>query len=142
MAQAKSGDTVRVHYTGTLENGSQFDSSVGRDPLEFTLGSGGIIAGFENAVLGMGPGENKTVNLPPEEAYGPHNAELVQKVDRQMIPEAIDLQTGLQLQAQGPDGEPVVLIVREFDDDFVILDANHPLAGETLIFELELVEIK
>ena len=142
MAQAKSGDTVRVHYTGTLENGSQFDSSVGRDPLEFTLGSGGIISAFENAVLGMGPGENKTVNLPPEEAYGPHNAELVQKVDRQMIPEAIDLQTGLQLQAQGPDGEPVVLIVREFDDDFVILDANHPLAGETLIFELELVEIK
>ena len=141
MASAQNGHLVRIHYVGTLDDGRTFDSSRGREPLEFTLGEGAVIAGFEQAVLGMAPGESKTVSLPPEEAYGPHRAELVQEVERGMLPADMPLKPGLQLQAQSRRGDPLVLTVREVGDETVKLDANHPLAGERLTFEIELVEL-
>ncbi|GAB4351874.1 MAG: peptidylprolyl isomerase [Gammaproteobacteria bacterium] len=140
MAQATSGDTVRVHYTGRLDDGTVFDSSQGRDPLEFTLGSGQVIPGFDEAVTGMEVGESSTITIDPENAYGPRHEEMVQKVARSDIPAEIDLTVGMQLQASGPGGEMVVTVV-ELSDETVTLDANHPLAGKALTFDLELVEI-
>jgi peptidylprolyl isomerase len=142
MTQANSGDTVRVHYTGTLSNGEQFDSSEGREPLEFTLGSGQVIAGFDDALTGMTVGENKTVTIPAAEAYGEHNAELLHKVPREQMPAEIELETGMELGAQDQAGNPINFVVVEFDDATVTLDANHPLAGQDLTFALELVEVK
>ncbi len=141
MTQAKSGDTVKVHYTGTLQDGTQFDSSRGGEPLEFQLGAGQLIPGFENAVAGMNVGDTKTVTIPAEEAYGPHRPEMVQKFPRQDIPDSIELAPGITLMAQDPEGNTVRLTVVEFDDDTVTMDANHPLAGKDLTFELELVAI-
>jgi peptidylprolyl isomerase len=141
MAQAKSGNTVKVHYTGTFEDGTQFDSSQGREPLELTLGSGQVITGFEAAIVGMEPGESKTVNIPPEQAYGPRREEALQEFPRSAVPQHIDLQVGLQLQAQDPNGRPLLLTVASLSEDTVMLDANHPLAGKELTFNLELVEI-
>lgn len=141
MTQAKSGDTVQVHYTGTLEDGSQFDSSVGSDPLQFTIGTSQVIPGFENGVTGMVVGDKKTVTLPSDEAYGPVREDLVQKVEKSELPEDIDLKMGLVLQSQQPDGIVVNLVVTELDDTSVTLDANPPLAGKTLIFDIELVSI-
>ena len=140
MTEAKAGQTVKVHYTGTLEDGSEFDSSKGRDPLEFTLGAGQVIAGFDEAVTGMKVGDSKTVNIPSDEAYGPHHADLVHSVNRDQIPEEIDLFVGARLQASGPEG-PVNLMVTEVGDKTVAMDANHPLAGKDLTFALELVDI-
>ncbi len=140
MTQAKAGQTVKVHYTGTLKDGSEFDSSKGRDPLEFTLGAGQVIAGFDDAVTGMKIGDSKTVNIPSDEAYGPHESELLHSVGRDQIPEEIDLFVGARLQASGPQG-PVNLVVAEVADDTVTLDANHPLAGQDLTFDLELVDV-
>lgn len=140
MAQAASGDTVRVHYTGRLDDGTVFDSSEGRDPLEFTLGSGQVIPGFDEAVTGMAVGDNSTVTIEPENAYGPRHEEAVQDVSRADIPSDIELAVGMQLQASGPGGEMVVTVV-ELTEEAVKLDANHPLAGQSLTFELELVEI-
>jgi len=140
MAQAKSGDTVRVHYTGRLDDGTVFDSSRGREPLEFTLGAGQVIAGFEEAVAGMSPGEVKTVTIPHGEAYGGHRHELVVSVGHDQFPQHIDPQVGQQLQlAQG--GQVTVVTVTEVSERGITLDANHPLAGRDLTFELELVEI-
>lgn len=136
MRQATSGDTVRVHYTGTLDDGSEFDSSAGREPLEFTLGSGQVIPGFDNAVTGMAAGDTKTVTMGPDDAYGQANPDLVQVVDRDRIPPTIDLEVGMQLSAGSQR-----LQVTAFDDDSVTLDANHPLAGKALTFALELVSI-
>jgi len=141
MSQAKSGDTVRIHYTGTLGDGTQFDSSRGGEPLEFTLGGGNIIPGFENAVLGMSAGETKTVTIASEDAYGPRNENLTQEVPRNAIPEDIDLAQGMVLHAQGPEGQTVTFTVVAFDDESVRVDGNHPLAGQDLTFALELVEI-
>lgn len=141
MSTPQTGQTVKVHYTGTLEDGTQFDSSAGRDPLEFTLGQGQVIPGFEQALSDMKIGDTKTVNIPAEEAYGPHQPELVQEVAREQIPADIELAIGVQLQAQGPDGQVFRLVVTELDDANVTLDGNHPLAGKALTFELELVEI-
>ena len=141
MSEVKSGDTVRIHYTGTLEDGSQFDSSSGRDPLEFTVGSGSVIPGFEAAIIGMVVGDSKSVTIASADAYGPHQSELVREVEREAIPDTIELAVGLQLQAQGPDNNQLVLTVVEFDEETVRLDANHPLAGKDLTFALELVEI-
>lgn len=141
MSQAKSGDTVRIHYTGTLGDGTQFDSSRGGEPLEFTLGGGNIIPGFENAVLGMSAGETKTVTIASEDAYGPRNENLTQEVPRNAIPEDIDLAQGMVLHAQGPEGQTVSFTVVAFDDESVRVDGNHPLAGQDLTFALELVEI-
>jgi len=141
MTQAKQGDTVKVHYTGTLANGTQFDSSAGREPLEFTLGEGNVIPGFEAAVVGMNTGESKTVTVGSEQAYGPRIEEAVRQFPRSGIPEHIQLEVGLQLQAQDSSGRPLMLTVVELDEETVTLDANHPLAGKDLVFELELVEV-
>lgn len=142
MTQAKTGDLVAIHYTGKLEDGTVFDSSRNRDPLEFALGSGQVIPGFESAVMGMSLGESKTEVIPSEQAYGPYRDEMVMVVDRQQIPAEIPLDVGLQLQLQGPDGQAVPVLVTDFSDSDVTLDANHPLAGETLIFDIELVGIQ
>lgn len=141
MSIPQPGQTVKVHYTGTLEDGTQFDSSAGREPLEFTLGAGQVIPGFEQALAEMAVGETKTVQIPPEQAYGEHQPELVQQVDRGHIPAEIELAVGVQLQAQGPEGQVFRLVVTELAESSVTLDGNHPLAGKALTFELELVEI-
>ena len=141
MTQAKSGDTVRIHYTGTLDDGTQFDSSAGRDPLEFALGAGQVIPGFDNAVDGMAIGESKTVTIPAEEAYGQRHEQLVQQVSRSTLPDEIEPAIGMQLQSQSPDGQVMMLVVTEVEEESITVDANHPLAGQALTFAIELVEI-
>ncbi|MEQ8231268.1 MAG: peptidylprolyl isomerase [Gammaproteobacteria bacterium] len=141
MSQAKTGDTVRIHYTGSLTDGTQFDSSSGRDPLEFTIGQGHIIPGLEREVAGMEVGQTKTVTVPADDAYGPHHDEAVHEVQREQIPETIELAIGVELQATAQNGQVMRLRVVELGDDTVKLDANHPLAGQDLVFEVELVEI-
>jgi len=141
MSEAKTGDTVKVHYTGTLADGSTFDSSRGQEPLEFRLGEGNMIAGFENAVLGMALGERKTVTIPCEQAYGERNPQMSQSVPRSAIPDDIELAEGTVLHAQNPEGQTIRLTVAAFDDENVTVDGNHPLAGQDLIFSLELVAI-
>lgn len=141
MSQAKSGDTVKIHYTGTLEDGSQFDSSEGRDPLEFQVGSGQVIPGFDKAVEGMAVGENKQVTIPPEEAYGDHNAQMVQDVPKTALPDDLEPEVGMALSARGQDGQEMRLTVTEVKDDAITVDGNHPLAGKPLNFDIELVSI-
>lgn len=141
MTQAKSGDTVRIHYTGTLSDGSTFDSSAGRDPLEFKLGSGQVIPGFDKAVDGMAVGEKKTVEIPADDAYGQRDPNGTQSFPRDKIPADVPLDIGTRLQLSGPAGQPIMVTVSEVTETEVILDANHPLAGKALTFELELVEI-
>ena len=141
MTQAKAGDTVAIHYTGTLADGSQFDSSEGRDPLRFTLGSGQIIAGLDAAITGMSQGEKKSVTIAAAEAYGDHRPEAVQAVPRAQIPAEIPLEVGGGLQVQTPDGQTIPVSVTSVTDEEVTLDANHPLAGKDLTFAVELVEI-
>jgi peptidylprolyl isomerase len=141
MTQAKTGDTVRVHYTGKLDDGTVFDSSVSGDPLEFTIGSGNIIPGFEKAVVGMSPGESKTETIPVEQAYGHHREEMILVVDRAQMPPDLDPEIGQQLQIQQPSGQAIPVVITEVSDSEVTLDANHPLAGEDLIFEIQLVDI-
>lgn len=141
MAQAKSGDTVRIHYTGTLKDGTTFDSSAGRDPLEFQLGSGQVIPGFDDGVTGMEVGEKKTIEIPCEQAYGPVNPAAMQDVPRADIPDNIPLELGTQLQMQAQNGQVMVVTVAQVTDEKVTLDANHALAGKDLTFALELVEI-
>lgn len=141
MAQAKSGDTVAVHYTGTLDDGTVFDSSRSRDPLTFTLGTGQVIRGFEDAVLGMAPGEVRTTNIPPDEAYGERREELVFEVERNQLPPDMSPEVGEQYQMRQADGQTFVVTVQDISADNVIFDANHPLAGQTLTFDLELVSI-
>jgi len=139
MATIKDGDTVRIHYTGTLLDGTVFDSSDGRDPLEFIVGSGQIIPGLDVALPGMGAGEKKTVSNPCDQAYGPINPALRQGVPRDAIPDDIPLEVGLQLQMQTPQGQPMPVMVVEIGDEEVMLDANHPLAGQDLKFDFEVV---
>ncbi|WP_116653182.1 FKBP-type peptidyl-prolyl cis-trans isomerase [Pelagibacterium sediminicola] len=141
MTQAKHGDTVRIHYTGRLTDGTQFDSSQGREPLEFQLGSGQIIKGLDAQVQGMAVGDSATVSIPADDAYGPHRPEAVQTVPRDRIPPSIDLSIGARLQATGGDGQPMQLTVVGVDDAEVTVDANHPLAGKDLVFDVELVEV-
>ncbi|MCG6883019.1 MAG: peptidylprolyl isomerase [Silicimonas sp.] len=141
MSDAKAGDTVKIHYTGTLADGSKFDSSEGRDPLEFTLGSGQVIPGFDKAVTGMTVGEAQTVEIPSEDAYGPHDPNGRQSFPRDKVPDDIPLDIGTRLQLSGPQGQPIMVTVAEVTESEVILDANHPLAGQDLTFEIELVEI-
>jgi peptidylprolyl isomerase len=142
MSQAKPGDTVRIHYTGTLADGSEFDSSAGRDPLEFAIGSGQVIPGFDSAVEGMRIGEKKTVTIAAADAYGEHNQNLVHDVPRSTLPEELnDVQVGMPLQAQGPNGEVVMMTVTAVTDEIMTVDGNHPLAGKDLTFDIELVEI-
>ncbi|MDJ0805258.1 MAG: peptidylprolyl isomerase [Gammaproteobacteria bacterium] len=141
MSAAKAGDTVKVHYTGTLSDGTQFDSSRGGEPLEFTIGSGQLISGFNDAVNGMSVGDSKTVNIPSDQAYGEHNPEMMQVVPRSAIPTDIELEVGMVLSANNPDGRTLHFKVVEFDDEKVSVDGNHPLAGKDLTFDLELVSI-
>ena len=142
MPHPRPGDTVRIHYTGTLADGSVFDSSRGREPLEFTLGSGQVIPGFDRAVAGMAVGDSHTVTIPAAEAYGPHRPELARRIARDHFPAHIEPAVGQQLQLRGDDeGGTMVVTVREVTDDAVLLDANHPLAGQDLTFALELVGV-
>lgn len=141
MSQAKSGDTVKIHYTGTLEDGTEFDSSAGREPLEFALGGGQVIPGFDSAVDGMSVGENKTVTIPAGEAYGDRHDQLVQEVPKSALPPEMEPSVGMQLQSQSPEGQVMNLIITEVADESVTVDANHPLAGQALTFAIELVEI-
>jgi len=141
MSLAKLGDKVRVHYTGKLDDGTVFDSSIDRDPLEFTIGDGMIIPGFEQAVIGMSPGDSKVETIATENAYGPHLEEMVVVVDRQQMPPEIEPEVGQQLQIQQPTGQVIPVIITDVSPSAVTLDANHPLAGEELTFEINLVEI-
>jgi len=141
MSEAKQGDTVRIHYTGTLSDGTTFDSSEGRDPLEFTVGSGQIIPGLDKAIPGMTVGDKKTVEVPCAEAYGEREPGAMQSVPRDQIPAEIEVQPGLQLQVQTPQGQVMPVTVAEVTETEVTLDANHPLAGRDLTFAIELVEI-
>ena len=141
MTQAKSGDTVRIHYTGTLADGTQFDSSDGRDPLEFALGGGQVIPGFDSAVDGMAVCENKSVTIQPDQAYGERHEQLVQQVSKNALPEDMEPAVGMQLQSQSPDGQVMNLVITDVADETITVDANHPLAGQALTFAIELVEI-
>ena len=140
MAQAKQGDTVRVHYTGTLEDGQEFDSSRGLEPLTFTLGGGSVIQGFDDAVTGMSVGDEKRVTIAADDAYGPRRDELTLQLPRAELPPDLELQEGSQLRME-QDDQSIVVTVRQLDDTTVTLDANHRLAGESLTFDLRLVEI-
>ncbi|WP_107666417.1 peptidylprolyl isomerase [Cyanothece sp. BG0011] len=142
MVQAKLGDTVKVNYTGKLQDGTVFDSSVNRDPLQFALGQGQVIAGFEEAVVGMSPGDNKSVTIPSEQAYGPYQDELVIVVDEQQMPSDLSVEVGQQLQMRHSSGQAVPVMVTNVADSKVTLDANHPLAGKDLTFDIELVNIQ
>ncbi len=140
MAEVKLGDRVRVHYRGTLKDGTEFDSSFDGEPLEFTLGEGMVIPGFENAIVGMTEGETKTVSIPPDEGYGQYSDELIAVIQRSILPDDLEPQVGMQLEAEAEDGTVTVVAITEVTDDTVTLDANHELAGQELIFEIQLVE--
>ena len=141
MPKAKKGDTVKVHYTGKLTDGTVFDSSRDKEPMEFQLGQGQLIPGFEQAVTGMKPGDAKTVNIPPDEAYGQRREELTQKVPRQQLPADIEIEVGQRFQAGEQEGHPMIVEVSEIGESEITLDANHPLAGKDLAFDIELLEI-
>ena len=141
MTQVKQGDTVKVHYTGKLADGSTFDSSAETEPLEFTLGTGQVIPGFEVAVVGMAPGDKKTTTIPAGEAYGDYDDDMLLEVERTQVPAAMDPRVGQRLQVRQSDGETFSVIVAGVEADSITLDANHPLAGQDLTFEIRLVEI-
>jgi peptidylprolyl isomerase len=141
MAQVKEGDVVRVHYTGKLTNGEQFDSSVGREPLEFTVGAGMMIKGFDAAMPGMNVGDKKTINIAPEDGYGEKSEEAIIEFPRENVPADMKLEPGMSLSLSNQAGQPVPVTVVEVNDKFVILDANHFLAGQELVFDIELMEI-
>ncbi len=141
MSKAASGDSVKIHYTGKLEDGTEFDSSAGRDPLEFQLGSGQVISGFDKAVEGMAVGESKSVKIPPEDAYGPHEDRMVQDVPKSALPEELTPVEGMALQSRSKDGKTTRLTVTAVNEDTITVDANHPLAGKALEFDIELVAI-
>ena len=141
MTTAKNGDTVRINYSGKLTDGTEFDSSAGREPLQFTLGAGEVIPGLEAHVEGMEQGSKSTVTIPPEAAYGPRREEAVQTLDRANLPPQLELAVGAQLQAKTADGKVMPITVVDLDDKSVKVDTNHPLAGRDLVFDVELVEV-
>jgi peptidylprolyl isomerase len=141
MQQVKKGDLVKVHYTGKLTSGEQFDSSTGREPLEFTVGAGQMIKGFDAALPGMAVGDKKTVTIPAEEGYGARNEDAVIPFPKENVPENLQLKPGMSLTLSNERGQPVPVVVKEIREDVVILDANHFLAGQELVFDIELVEI-
>jgi FKBP-type peptidyl-prolyl cis-trans isomerase 2 len=141
MNKAKKGDVVKVHYKGTLTTGEQFDSSEGREPLEFTVGAGQMIAGFDQAIPGMSVGDKKTINIAPSDAYGEKNEDAIIEFPKSNIPADMTLKPGMKLQLRNEAGHPVPVTVQEVKDDIIILDANHELAGKELIFNIELVNI-
>ena len=136
----KAGDTISVNYSGSFEDGTVFDSSEGKQPLKFTVGSGQLIKGFDDAVLGMKEGEKKTVTLPPEDAYGVRQEGMIIDIPKEQIPENMKLEIGMRLHLRDPQGHPVPAMVAEVTEDTVKMDANHPMAGKTLIFEIEIAE--
>jgi FKBP-type peptidyl-prolyl cis-trans isomerase 2 len=139
--QVKKGDVIRVHYTGTLNDGSQFDSSVGRSPLEFTVGAGQMIAGFDAGVVGMSIGEKKTIQIDPDNGYGQKDPNAIIEFPASNVPEGMQVEVGMKLNLQNQYGQPVPVEVIEVKEEVIIMDANHFLAGKDLIFEVELVEI-
>lgn len=141
MIRAKDGDTVRVQYTGKLDDGSVFDSSVERETLQFTIGKGQVLHGVEQAVIGMRPQESKTVLVPAAEAYGPHRDEMTTEVQRSQFPDSVKLKVGQRLQIKQKNGQSIAVSVLDLSASTVTLDANHPLAGKDLTFDLQLVEI-
>jgi FKBP-type peptidyl-prolyl cis-trans isomerase 2 len=141
MDQVKSGDTVKVHYHGKLTDGTTFDSSEGREPLEFEVGSGAVIAGFDSGVTGMKVGDKKTIQIPVDDAYGQKQEDLLMEFPRDRFPSDMVPEIGMQLNMSNGQGQNFPVVVREVRDDVVVLDANHPLSGEDLVFDLELVEI-
>lgn len=141
MEQVKEGDVVRVHYTGKLTNGEQFDSSTGREPLEFTVGAGQMIKGFDNAMPGMNVGDKKTINISADDAYGQKDEQAIIEFPKANIPADMKLEPGMQLQLRNESGQPFPVTVAEIKDDIVVLDANHALAGKELVFDIELMEI-
>jgi peptidylprolyl isomerase len=141
MAEVKSGDQVKVHYTGKLTNGEQFDSSVGREPLAFTVGAGMMIAGFDAAMPGMKVGDKKTVTIAPKDGYGETDETAIIDFPRENVPADMQLQIGQQLTLSNEQGQPFPVVIKEIKDDVIVLDANHFLAGQELVFDIELVEI-
>lgn len=141
MAQVKNGDKVKVHYTGKLTSGELFDSSAGREPLEFTVGGGQMIKGFDAAMPGMSVGEKKTINIPAADAYGEKDPAAVIQFPKENVPADMKLEKGMQLTLSDPDGNPFPVVVAEIKEDIIVLDANHFLAGEELVFDIELVSI-
>jgi len=141
MQKAQEGNTVKVEYTGRLTNGTEFDSSVGLEPLQFAIGGGDVIPGFDEAVTGMSVGDSKTVTISPEQAYGPRREEFVAVVARKDLPQDVELVAGRQLEVVQEDGSTFLVMVADLTDEKVTLDANHPLAGEELVFEIKLLEI-
>ena len=141
MQQVKKGDKVKVHYHGRLDSGETFDKSEGREPLEFEVGSGMVIKGFDDGVTGMAVGDKKTINIPFDEAYGPKNPDMIIEMPKDRFPKDMDLEVGLPLAMSDGHGQQFQVVIADIKDDAVILDANHPLAGQDLTFDLELVEI-
>src|SRR5688572_12165806 len=141
MQKAKTGDKVKVHYKGKLTSGETFDSSAGREPLEFEVGSGMVIKGFDEGVTGMTVGEKKTINIPYDEAYGARNPEMVIEMPKDRFPQDMEIEVGLPLMMSDQQGQQFQVSIVEIKDEVVMLDANHPLAGKDLVFDLELVEI-
>ena len=141
MTTAKIGDTVKVHFTGTLEDGSIFGSTRDEEPFEFTIGEKNMLPGFETAVIGMQQGDTKTITLPPEEAYGPHKNELVHVMERSGFPPEINLEAGKKLRVRTQDGKYAYVTIIEFTENKIVLDENDPLAGKTLTFKIELIDI-
>ncbi len=142
MEQAKKGDKVKIHYHGKLNDGSTFDSSAGREPLAFEIGSGMVIPGFDDGVTGMTVGEKKTINIPAAEAYGEVSEEMIMEFPLNQFPADMVPEIGMQLTMSNNQGQNFPVVIVELKDESVLLDANHPLAGKELIFDLELVEIE
>ena len=141
MSTIKEGDTVSVHYTGTLTTGEVFDSSKNREPLTFTLGQGQLIAGFEKAVIGLSEGDSTTANIPSKEAYGEVNPEMIVDVPKNQLPTEIEAKVGMHLQLNQPNGQAIPVQITEVKEETITIDANHPLAGKDLNFDIEIVEI-
>lgn len=142
MPKAKIGDTVRVHYMGKMDDGSVFDTTINHEPIEFTIGARQVIPGFEQAVIGLEPGESVTVRVPAQKAFGSYRPEMVENVHPSQLPEGLEPEVGQQLQIPRQDGEPFVVRITDVSDASITLDANHPLAGHDLTFNVRLVEIK
>lgn len=141
MTKAKTGDKVKVHFEGYLEDGKMFGSTIDDEPFAFTIGEKNMLPGFENAVIGMQKGDNKTITLPPEEAYGAHKKELVSVMERSGFPQEVQLEVGKRLRVRTQDGKYTVVTIKDFNEDSIVLDENDPLAGKTLTFKIELIEI-